>query len=274
MPKKTVRKMWTKAETALLEKYIKEQGALLRSNFYWNIFLGKMKRRRPPRFFIEMSAKVGRTDSQCKSKFQKFEREIYVEFLEIPATHFRVYKAIRRLAARGTPARESAPLAARKSARKARKLLQAARPGPEKGDASGGKGAERGSPDSGGALEMDRQNDAPAEAVLGKTGARKTGGNGALDAELEQERKLIVQLIREKKIKLKLFKKGFGKERRLIARQRPEAARLAPATSRRRAGRKTGAAEPGKPEPRTSKSRFYIPNRLFWALAQRKPRSA
>jgi hypothetical protein len=95
MPRKTKRKPWTKLETANFEKYIKKKAFLLKANFYKNIYKGKMKFRRPPRFFIEMSNKIGRTASQCKSKFQKLEKEIYLEFLDLPLNHFLVYQSIR-----------------------------------------------------------------------------------------------------------------------------------------------------------------------------------
>ena len=54
-----------------------------------------MKFRRPPRFFKEMSIKVGRTDAQWKAKFQKFEKEIYTQYLGLPVEHFLVYLEIR-----------------------------------------------------------------------------------------------------------------------------------------------------------------------------------
>jgi hypothetical protein len=42
-----------------------------------------------------MSESVGRSPSQCKSKFQKFEKEIYTEYLDIPVDHYQVYACIR-----------------------------------------------------------------------------------------------------------------------------------------------------------------------------------
>ena len=96
MVKKALRKPWNKTEINELEKYIKSNSLILKSNFYKNIYLGKMKFRRCPRFFIRMSSKVGRSPSQCKSKFQKFEKEIYTDFLELPLNHLLVYQAIRK----------------------------------------------------------------------------------------------------------------------------------------------------------------------------------
>ena len=91
-----MRKPWNKTEINELEKYIKNHSVILKTNFYKNIYLGKMKFRRCPRFFIRMSAKVGRSPSQCKSKFQKYEKEIYTDFLELPFDHLLVYQDIRK----------------------------------------------------------------------------------------------------------------------------------------------------------------------------------
>lgn len=101
MQKSTYRKSWTKGEIQQLESYVKKKSEILRQNFYKNILINKMKHRRSPRFFIQMSQSVGRSASQCKSKFQKFERVIYTEFLDLPSDHYQVYSSIRNQSAQG-----------------------------------------------------------------------------------------------------------------------------------------------------------------------------
>lgn len=204
MPKKSLRKLWTKVETTNLEKYIKSQAALLRDNFYWNIYFGKMKYRRPARFFIEMGSHIGRSPSQCKSKFQKFEREIYVEYLEIPASHFLVYNAIRALPKRSFESDLSDSQAAPRRPRKYRATRRGARNKallPDDGDERGGAGE----------VKVDPWNDVKCEDK-GENRGNDDGQRGDAPEkdkiDLKKERERILHLIRTKEIKLKNFRKS------------------------------------------------------------------
>lgn len=201
MPKKPLRKLWTKVETANLEKYIKSQSGLLKNNFYWNIYFGKMKRRRPARFFIEMGSRIGRTSSQCKSKFQKFEREIYVEYLEIPANHFQVYKAIRN---RQKGASESGEWNSQKRRSRSRKTKQTRRESQMKSESEGDKvegnetRANEGKMEKSGKTRKKRRKEAKEDAEENETN----------QVDLKKVREEIIMKIRAKEIKLKNFRRS------------------------------------------------------------------
>lgn len=95
MNEKCNRKRWTLNEVEKLKTYIKKQSELLLSNFYENIIEGKMKIRKPPGFFIEMASFLKMTPKQCKSKFQKSEKEIYTNYLGVPSDYYEVFTCLR-----------------------------------------------------------------------------------------------------------------------------------------------------------------------------------
>lgn len=96
MRRKTDRKRWSPADLAALRKYVLSQSRVLLANFYLNVKDGSVLRRKPSRFFIKMANYLQMTPAQCKSKFQKFEREIYTNFLGLPHQAYRVLQHIRR----------------------------------------------------------------------------------------------------------------------------------------------------------------------------------
>lgn len=87
---------WTNDEIAILKNFIISKKNILETLFYQNIIAGKLSERKMPGFFNEMSEAVNRSADQCKSKFQKFERKIYREFLKLPEDHYRVFVYIRK----------------------------------------------------------------------------------------------------------------------------------------------------------------------------------
>lgn len=87
---------WTDIEIAGLEKFIISNKFKLENLFYQNIIAGKLSQRKSPGFFNDMSLAVNRSPDQCKSKFQKFERKIYRDFLKLPEDHYRVFIHIRK----------------------------------------------------------------------------------------------------------------------------------------------------------------------------------
>ena len=96
MPKKSLRKRWTEKGVFELKNYIKSKSDLLVSNFYENIIEGRMKVRKPPGFFIEMAQALKMTPKQCKSKFQKTEKEIYTKYLEFDDEEYEVFIHLRK----------------------------------------------------------------------------------------------------------------------------------------------------------------------------------
>lgn len=89
------RQRWSDDEVSLLKEFIIEQKSDLIKNFYMNILSGDFGYRKMSKFFPEMSKKIGRNPDQCKSKFQKFEEKIYIDYLNINPNHFKVFIYLR-----------------------------------------------------------------------------------------------------------------------------------------------------------------------------------
>ena len=96
MAKKTKRKKWSKTDLKKLAEFIQQNASTLISNFYQNIKSGYVKLRKPSGFFIEMGKSLKLTSAQCKSKFQKFEKEIYTAYIGFPEVFYDVLKSIRK----------------------------------------------------------------------------------------------------------------------------------------------------------------------------------
>ena len=95
MKESTQTMRWNADEVEVLRQFVATKRKPLLEYFYKNIFLGELKVRKPRKFFVEMSKAVGRTAEQCKSKFQKFERKVFQDFLAIPVEHFEVFQWLR-----------------------------------------------------------------------------------------------------------------------------------------------------------------------------------
>ena len=76
------------------EFVIKKRESLIR-NLYANILEGGLKHRRDFNFFKEMNKVLRKSVEKCKSKFQKIEKKIYEEFLDIPEKHYSLYVYLR-----------------------------------------------------------------------------------------------------------------------------------------------------------------------------------
>lgn len=96
MAKKTKRKKWSKTDLKKLAEFIQQNASTLISNFYQNIKSGYVKLRKPSGFFIEMGKSLKLTSAQCKSKFQKFEKEIYTAYIGFPEVFYDVLESIRK----------------------------------------------------------------------------------------------------------------------------------------------------------------------------------
>lgn len=87
---------WNKTNTQNLIKFIQANELILVENFYNNIKKGVHVFRKPFGFFIQMSKFVNKSPQQCKSKFQKLEKKIYIKFLDIPQIHYNLYLLLRK----------------------------------------------------------------------------------------------------------------------------------------------------------------------------------
>lgn len=89
------RSVWNKIDTEKLKHFILSEKKDLLSNFYLNIKQKDKKCRKLPGFFQRMSLAVGKSSEQCKSKFQKFEANVYCNFLNVPKPHFELFEKLR-----------------------------------------------------------------------------------------------------------------------------------------------------------------------------------
>jgi hypothetical protein len=90
------RKYWSKSEVLKLKEFIKSKAASLIPYFYENIMKGTIKVRKYSGFYEEMAKFLKRTPKQCKSKFQKFEEQIYTKYLSLPQKDYELLKWIRK----------------------------------------------------------------------------------------------------------------------------------------------------------------------------------
>lgn len=87
---------WKSEDVRKIKAFVQSQAKVLVPVFYHNILLGEIKIRKPKGFFKQMGEFLGRSGRQCKSKFQKLEERIYVEFLKVPEEDFSVFCWIRK----------------------------------------------------------------------------------------------------------------------------------------------------------------------------------
>lgn len=88
------RKYWSAKDISRFKKYLKNKADVLIPIFYQNIKEGMIKVRKPNGFFKKMGEYLGRTALQCKSKFQKFEKDVYSKYLGIPEEDYLVFQLI------------------------------------------------------------------------------------------------------------------------------------------------------------------------------------
>lgn len=93
-PRRIVRH-WTPIEVFIVEQYALDHQDQLKQNLYRNIFAGTMLYRKKKGFFKQMSKLVDRPSKNCKSKFQKIERKIYVYLIGVPKDHYELFLLIR-----------------------------------------------------------------------------------------------------------------------------------------------------------------------------------
>jgi hypothetical protein len=96
MPKKNKRKRWSETELKIIKEYVISHKEDLITNFYQNIIISVKKYPKYPKFYTNLSKKLKRSSSQCKSKFQKMEKEIYLEYLGVSENEFELFNWIRQ----------------------------------------------------------------------------------------------------------------------------------------------------------------------------------
>lgn len=89
--KRKQQKGWTAEEVRKICEYAKANSEELTSNLLINIVTGYMRFRKHRRFFINMGSHLGRPPKNCKSKFQKLEKTIYIECLKVPERHYELF---------------------------------------------------------------------------------------------------------------------------------------------------------------------------------------
>ena len=91
MPKKSKRKRWSSNELNTMKDYVLLNKESLLDNFYKNIINKNKKYPKYSKFYTNLSKRIKRSSSQCKSKFQKMEREIYLDFLGVLESEFDLF---------------------------------------------------------------------------------------------------------------------------------------------------------------------------------------
>lgn len=86
---------WTDKENTRLNEFLVDHKEELISTLYKNIYSAVLLHRKRDFFFKEMSKKVKRSPSQCKSKFQKQEEKIYVKDFNVPDKHYDYFSFLR-----------------------------------------------------------------------------------------------------------------------------------------------------------------------------------
>jgi hypothetical protein len=92
------KKKWTETEMQKMKKYILQNENMLIAIFYKNIYEEKHIYRKRDGFFQEIAKILGRKSSECKSKFQKYEKIIYTIYLKIPIQHYDIFVYYRKIA--------------------------------------------------------------------------------------------------------------------------------------------------------------------------------
>lgn len=88
-------KKWDTKDIDAMKNFVKTNENMLLSTLYKNIYNGKIIFRKKSKFFTQMGKILKRPSSNCKSKFQKYEKEIYIDFLGVPEIHYLLLKHIR-----------------------------------------------------------------------------------------------------------------------------------------------------------------------------------
>ena len=96
MEKQSNRRRWTTNELQKMKEFIISNRTIILSNFYKNIKAGFIKFRKLSGYFIQMSRIVDRSQQRCKSKFQKMEQKIYIDYLKVPKEHYELFLWIRK----------------------------------------------------------------------------------------------------------------------------------------------------------------------------------
>lgn len=88
---------WSKKEESLFNDFIKREKNMLYDNFYQNL-KSQTSKKKSKGFFRKMSIYIGsRNPNQCKSKFQKSERRVFVTKLKISVIDYEFFLKKRKI---------------------------------------------------------------------------------------------------------------------------------------------------------------------------------
>ena len=94
--KNNLKTRWSVEDLNKMKEYIMENSQELISNLLVNIVVGYMRFRKHRRFFINMGNKLKRDSKICKAKFQKIERMMYIDVLNVSVRYYELFCFIRR----------------------------------------------------------------------------------------------------------------------------------------------------------------------------------
>ena len=96
MPKKALKiKKWTVRESEKFREFVIENKEDLLKPFYSYLMDPYSKAKRPVGFFRDLSKTLKRDSQNCKSKFQRHEKEIFLDFLRVPPHHFKLFRHLK-----------------------------------------------------------------------------------------------------------------------------------------------------------------------------------
>lgn len=91
-----MKKKWSCKDISILEKHVISNAEKLISNFYKNIIVGYIRFPKPYGFFTNLSKLVNKSVTQCKSKINEMEKELYLELLSISFIDYCLFLNIRQ----------------------------------------------------------------------------------------------------------------------------------------------------------------------------------
>ena len=87
---------WSESDNKVFIEFMISKKEEMMALFYKNIIYFIHLFRRKNQFFNEMATKTQKTIKQCKSKFQKMEKHIFLEVYKIPKEHFLLYMDLQK----------------------------------------------------------------------------------------------------------------------------------------------------------------------------------
>ena len=86
---------WNNNDVSTLKKYLLKKKEYLIEHLYNNLKEDKTNLKKKKDFFKEMAEATSKTINQCKTRFQKQERNIYIKYLEVDKNVFAWFEYLR-----------------------------------------------------------------------------------------------------------------------------------------------------------------------------------